>query len=68
MRRIPLRTYAIIASAMFLAFVTAVNLKPGLDVWLGAGLAAVAITALMYSYLEWRLPKQEDKEAEEMFE
>jgi hypothetical protein len=68
MRRIPLRVYAAVAAIMFLAFATAIIMNPSVEVWLGAGLAAVAITSVMYSYLEWRLPRQEDQEAEEMFE
>lgn len=68
MRRIPLAVYAIIAALMFTAFLSAVWLSPSVATWLGAGLAAVAITGLMYGYLEWRLPRKEDQEAEEMFE
>jgi hypothetical protein len=68
MSRVPLRLYALVAASMFLAFATAVSLSPGVATWLGSGLAAVAVTALVYGYLEWRQPQKEDAEVEEMFE
>lgn len=64
----PPLVYALVASITFSSFVGAIFLSPNIGTWLGAGLAAVAMTALAYAYLEWRVPKKENEEAEEMFE
>lgn len=65
-RAVPLRNYAIVAASMFLAFATAMTLNPGVGTWLGAGLAAVAATAVAYAYLESRVEREPD--VGEMFE
>lgn len=66
MRRVPLRVYALVAGIMFSSFFAAMTVRPAIDTWVAAGVAAVLFTAVSYSYLEHI--NDDEHGVEEMFE